>query len=64
MNKVYLKQKIFISGGNFTINAKDEVERDKYVIKGSFLFIPILIITFLSIIGFLSASHFYFKREK
>lgn len=63
MNKIFIKQKIFISGGNFTVNAKDEVERDKYVIKGSFLFIPILIITILSMIGYLSASHFYFKRK-
>lgn len=46
MNKTYIKQKVYISGGNFTVNVKDKIERDKYEIKGSFLAIPILIITF------------------
>lgn len=38
MNKLYIKQKVFSLGGNFTV--KDEFEQDKYVIKGSFLSIP------------------------
>ncbi|WP_112181090.1 MULTISPECIES: LURP-one-related/scramblase family protein [Paraliobacillus] len=38
MKKLYIKQKVFSLGGNFTV--KDEFEQDKYVIKGSFLSIP------------------------
>ncbi|GGM23617.1 hypothetical protein GCM10011351_06750 [Paraliobacillus quinghaiensis] len=38
MNKLYIKQKVFSLGGNFTV--KDESEQDKYVIEGSFLSIP------------------------
>lgn len=38
MNKLYIKQKVFSLGGNFTV--KDELEQDKYLIKGSFLSIP------------------------
>lgn len=38
MSKLYMKQKVFSLGGNFTV--KDEFEQDKYLIKGSFLSIP------------------------
>ncbi|WP_117169434.1 LURP-one-related/scramblase family protein [Paraliobacillus sediminis] len=38
MSKLYIKQKVFSLGGNFTV--KNEFEQDKYLIKGSFLSIP------------------------
>lgn len=38
MAKLYVKQKVFSLGGHFTV--KDQQEKDKYTIEGSFLSVP------------------------
>lgn len=38
MNKLYIKEKVFSLGGNFTVT--DKYGQDKYFVRGSFLTIP------------------------
>lgn len=38
MNKLYIKEKVFSLGGDFTVT--DEYGQDKYFVRGSFLSIP------------------------